>query len=347
MISIDGSQGEGGGQILRTASALAALLNKPCKIFNIRSKRPNPGLKQQHLQGLLAVSKLCNGRLENAKIGSTEIEFYPGELFSNKLEINIPTAGAITLVLQSLMIPAAFSKEKTTIKIKGGATNTAWSPPIDFTRNIFFPIIKKMGYVTELDINKRGFYPTGGADVSCNLLPPGKLNGLDLQTRGNVKTINGLSICSNLPQHVAERQRKSAESVLQEAGYDFNITDEIVKSSSAGSALVLWAECNNSIIGADSLGEIKKSAEVVGKEAATRLIKELESGSALDIHTTDQLIPYLALGKGKSIVTTSKITSHTLTNINIAEKFLDIKFSVEENFIEVEGLGFKTNSKTI
>lgn len=343
MITIDGSQGEGGGQVLRTATALSALLKTPCKIVNIRANRANPGLREQHLQGLLAVAKLCNGSVKNAFAGSKEIEFYPGNIFEKQVEVNIQTAGSITLVLQSLMLAALSAKGNVGIKIRGGATNTSWSPPIDYTINVFFPLLERMGYKADMEIKKRGFYPKGGADVVCVPQPANKLKNLELESRGDVKIIKGVSVCSNLPESVARRQKISAENVLRKAGYETEIKEEVVLSHSAGSSVVLWAECNNSVIGADALGEIKKSAESVGKEAAEKMIMQLQNDFSLDLHAADQIIPYMALAEGESSITTSEITKHVLTNIDICEKMLGVKFSVQENKISVEGCSFSPN----
>lgn len=337
MITIDGSFGEGGGQVLRTATALSALIKTPCKITNIRANRPKPGLREQHLQGLLALAKLCNGSVENAFVGSNEIEFHPGNVMEKIIEINVQTAGSITLVLQSLAIASVLGKEEIKIKINGGATNTMWSPPSDYTENVFFPALGKMGFGASLEVSRRGFYPKGGASVMCALKPSGELNRLCLEERGSVKIIRGISICSNLPRHVAERQRISAEKILEEAGYETEISEEVVRSDSAGSALVLWAECKNSILGADVLGEIKKSAESVGNEAAEKIISELEGNFSLDRHAADQLVPYVALAGGKSVITTGEVTQHALTNIGICEKMLGVEFAVEKNKISVDG----------
>ncbi|MBI1972121.1 MAG: RNA 3'-terminal phosphate cyclase [Candidatus Aenigmarchaeota archaeon] len=339
MITLDASVGEGGGQVLRTATALAAVLKEPCSIYNIRANRPNPGLREQHLQGLLAVAKLCNGSVKNSFVGSKEIEFYPGDSFEKRVEVNISTAGSVTLVLQSLMIAASPARENVGIKISGGATNTSWSPPVDYTKNVFFPLLGNMGYVADLEVKRRGFYPRGGAETACNLKPAKKLKNIRLEDRGDVKIIRGVSVCANLPGSVAERQRISAENILRKAGYDTEIKEEVVNPDSTGSALVLWAECRNSVLGADALGEIKKSAENVGREAAEKMVAQLQEDFSLDPHASDQIIPYIALAHGESSFTTSEITKHTLTNIGICEKLLGVKFSVGENKISVVGAG--------
>ncbi|MFH0890049.1 MAG: RNA 3'-terminal phosphate cyclase [Candidatus Aenigmatarchaeota archaeon] len=356
MITIDGSRGEGGGQLLRTSVALPALTGKPCRIINIRANRPNPGLREQHLQGILAVAKFCGGRVKNAELGATQIEFYPNNEFAEEIVVDIKTAGAITLVLQSLMIPSAFANKNFTIKINGGATNTAWSPAIDYTSNVFIPLLSKLGYNAGLRIIERGFYPRGGAEVECKVNPVKALKNLVLEKRGGVKLIKGISMCANLPAHIATRQRTSAESLLKSSGYEVVITEENVASLSAGSSVVLWAECDNTVIGADALGDITQktsvscarfatqtfetSADKVGSLAAANMLKTLESGFALDQHAADQIIPYIALAKGRSVVTTNEITNHTLANIGISEEFLGVEFETGKNSISVDGCSF-------
>ncbi len=337
MITIDGSRGEGGGQVLRTSTALSVILGQPCKIINIRSNRSSPGLREQHLQGLNALAKLCNGSVKNAFVGSKEIEFYPGNKFENEIGINIGTAGSVTLVLQSLMVASLAAKKSLSITINGGATNTKWSPPIDYTQNVFLPLLEKMGFSAELKIKTRGFYPKGGAEITCKLDPPNKLKNLELTAHGDVKCVKGISVCANLPVDAAERKKNSAEKILNDAGYETNIKTEISKPHSTGSALILWAECENSIIGSDSLGELGKPAENVGKEAAENMVKLLADGFSLDPHAADQIIPYIALTEGKSSITVPETTLHTMTNMDVCEKFLGVKFYSEKNKIEVDG----------
>jgi RNA 3'-phosphate cyclase len=165
MIEINGAIGEGGGQILRTATALSAITKIPCHIFNIRKGRKNPGLMTQHLLGLRALAELCNGKLEGDNLGSQEIKFYPGKIYKNRISINIPTAGSITLVLQSLIPPALFASSLVEINFDGGATDTFFAPTIDHFRYVFLKILEKMGIKIDLEIIKRGYYPEGGAKV--------------------------------------------------------------------------------------------------------------------------------------------------------------------------------------
>jgi len=165
MIEIDGGKYEGGGQILRTAIALSTICQKPCRIFNIRKNRPKPGLATQHLLGIQALAKLCGGKVEGDFLGSEEIKFYPGNTYQEHLFIKIPTAGSITLLLQTLLPPLLFFPKPTKITFEGGATDTFFSPTFDHFRFVFLKILEKMGAKVTLHIVKRGFYPEGEAKV--------------------------------------------------------------------------------------------------------------------------------------------------------------------------------------
>jgi len=188
MVEIDGSFGEGGGQILRTAISLSAVTKKPCHVFNIRKIKPNPGLQIQHLLGLQALAQICNGKLEGDYLNSTEIKFFPGEIYKEKISIKIPTAGSITLILQTLIPVCLFAKKPIVIEFDGGATDTFFSPTIDHFRFIFLKILGKMGVKVEIKILKRGFYPEGGARV-INEIFSSKLKPINLIERGKFKKI--------------------------------------------------------------------------------------------------------------------------------------------------------------
>jgi RNA 3'-phosphate cyclase len=186
MIEIDGSFGSGGGQILRTACALATVTKKPCHIFNIRVKRPKTGLMRQHLLGLQALAQLCGGRLEGDELGSEEIKFYPGEIYKEQIAINIPTAASITLILQALIPPALFAPSTIKISFNGGATDTFFSPTIDYFRYVFLKTIETMGAKVEISILKRGYYPEGKAGVNVKV-SLSKLKNLNFGKKGAQK----------------------------------------------------------------------------------------------------------------------------------------------------------------
>ena len=338
MITIDGSYGSGGGQILRTACSLAAVTKKPCRVFNIRKNRPKPGLATQHLLGIQSLAKLCNGKLEGDYLGSEEIKFYPGKDIINStspLRIKIETAGSITLVLQTLILPALFSSEPTEIIFNGGATDTFFSPTIDYFQYVFLEILKKLGIKVDTDIIKRGFYPAGGAKVEITVYPA-LLKPISLLERGELKQIIIISGASQSLQKskVAERQLSGVKSVLGPK-LKLPITEKVEYYStlSPGSQVNIIARFENTIIGSDNLGKLGKSAEIVGKETAQNFFKNARTDACLDKYLADQILPYMALASEKSQVTVSEVTNHCKTNMWVIEKFLNGKFKIENNQI--------------
>jgi len=264
LVQIDGSYMEGGGSIVRFASALSVLTQKPVRIYNIRKGRTSPGLKTQHLRGLEAISQICNGRLENAKLGSSEVIFYPGKIPEDMKEINIKieTAGSIGLVLQSLMVACLHIKEKLRVNIDGGAVFGEFAPPLPYTNSVFVPLLRKMGYSAEINVLKHGFYPSGGSNVQVIINPCGELKPLNLTERGEMDTIEGVSVASNhlKKPKVAERQARIAEAYLKEDGYKSDIRTRYVDSVCPGSGVVLYAKNKNTVLGASAIGETGRTA---------------------------------------------------------------------------------------
>ena len=334
MVEIDGAIGEGGGQILRTACALSAVTKKPCHVFNIRKGRPKPGLATQHLLGIQTLAKLSNGKLENDYLGSEEIKFYPEEIKAGDLQMKIETAGSITLVLQTLIPPALFSPKPLKITFDGGATDTFFSPTIDYFQNVFLKILEKISAKVEINILKRGYYPEGGAQIEI-IISPFKLKNLNLTERGKLRKILAISGASEFLKNkkVAERQLAGVREVLGKLKLPTEEKVEYYDTCCPGSQICLVAEFENTIIGTDNLGKFGKRAEEVGKEAALELLKEQKSQACLDKHLADQILPYLALAPGKSQVTVSEITNHCKTNIWVIEKFLKGKFEIKDNLI--------------
>lgn len=333
MIIIDGDYGSGGGQILRTAVGLAALTGKSCRIEEVRAKRPQPGLREQHLQAVRAVASLCQGNLKGDEIGSTGLEFYPGDIKSGNIFINISTAGSVGLVLQALLIPAM--AVDLDISIEGGATYGKWAPPLSYLQNIVLSFLARIGYRVETKILREGFYPRGGAKVKVKT-KKAALKNLEIISKEKMIGIKGISLASFhlRKSQVAERQAKSAGEVLATHFHqDAQIEIKYCNTICPGSGIQLWAETHGSQIGGNSLGERGKKAETVGKEAAENLIYEYENG-AVDSWAADQLLPYLAIGKGK--IRTSSITEHCRTNTFVIEKFLPVKFEIMENTIKAE-----------
>jgi len=341
MIEIDGSFGEGGGQIIRTAIALAAITGKEVEIKNIRANRPKPGLAAQHLHAVKAVEKLSGGRTEGLALRSTRLKFAPGALKGFEGEIDIGTAGSITLLLQCLIPVALFADEPTQVRIKGG-TDVKWSPPIDFYTDVFLKAIREMGCEVQISLKRRGYYPKGDGLVEtriapshCGALPhdPASpvrayLNGFVFMDKEGEGIVKGVSHSCGLPAHVVERQAKAAERILNAARYDAKIKIEIENDGNrtTGSGITLWRGYKSG----SALGERGKRAEFVGEEAARNVTEELESASTVDVHLADHLIPYIALADGKSELKVREVTKHLETNVYVTKKFLDVEFGIEK-----------------
>ncbi len=334
IVQIDGSLGEAGGQILRTAIGLSCSTGKPVRIFNIRKGRPVSGLKAQHMKGIEAAAKLCNADVKGLKIGSKEVEFRPKDILKEKIEIDVGTAGSVTLVLQTLMIPASVVDRDLVFEVSGG-THVSWSPTTGYFRHVFCEFIGKMGVNVESETLSYGFYPKGGGKIMVFVKPTGMLIPLNLTERGRQVFTEGWSSASKdlVKGRVAERQMESAEKVLG----TIKKSMKYVPTLSTGSAITLASFFGNCFLGASSVGERGRSAEKVGQEAASLLRKQIDSEACLDEWMADQILPYLALAKGKSEVSVSKITQHTKTNMSVIGKFVDADFKVKGNVIACSG----------
>lgn len=341
MIVIDGSYGEGGGQILRMTLALSAATGRPVKIINIRAKRDPPGLKAQHMTAVKAVAALVGAEVEGLKKGSTTLTFIPRKIRSGRFFFDVGTAGSISLVLQALLPVLALVERDTQVTIRGG-TAVSWSPPIKYLEKVFIPHLSKMGFTPQIKVLKHGFYPRGGGLVSVMVKPVSKLGSINALERGEIVLINGISESAKLPGHVPKRQAKAAESYLRLNGYDhlpisINIRwrgPDLDQSLGPGSYIVLWAISDKgAIIGSDALGAKGKPAEKVGEEAALKLIEELKSNAPIDQHMGDHLIIWMALAHGISKIKVSKLTMHTYTCMYVIREMLESEVHVENGEI--------------
>ncbi len=322
---IDGSYGEGGGQILRTAISLAAVMKKEIEIINIRKGRKKTGLKNQHLHGIKLVAEMTNAKVENLKVGATRIKFIPGDIRGGEYKIDIGTAGSITLILQSSIIPALFSDREVIFDIRGG-TDVSWSPPIDYYRFVLFPIIRRMGAKVDMDILERGYYPQGGGRVIVKI-EPSRLKGINIEERGKLKSKKAYINLRNLPIHIANRMKN----MLQ----DYEIHEDVKNSGrSRGCGILLIHEYDNTIIGADNLCKKGIPTERIVKDAMKRLQEEINSRATMDIHMADNIIPFAFLAYGMMKYYVSSITSHTKTNAWVIEKFGG-KVDIRGNKIEI------------
>lgn len=325
-IEIDGSFGEGGGQILRTALSLSCITGCGLKLFNIRKSRKKPGLMQQHLTCVNAVSEICNAEVWGNETGSTELNFVPQKIKSGHYSFDIKTAGSSSLVIQTLLPPLLFADKPSHIRIKGG-THVPFSPPYDYISGVFIPMLNRIGIKAESSIRQYGFYPKGGGEVGFMIFPAEKISGMHAVSRGKLLSITGYSAVSNLPLNIAERQKTAVIQNLSPLSSDINILE--VPSFGQGTFVFLKSEYENALAGFSSLGERGKRAEDIGKDAVT-LFKDFHKTSAcLDPHLADQIVIYLSLAREDSTFTTSRITQHLLTNLWTTEKFLKIRYEIE------------------
>lgn len=324
MIEIDCSVGEGGGQVTRTSLTLAALTQKPVKLFNIRAKRPNPGLAMQHLTGAKAVRSICRGDLEGAELGSKELIFKPGKIVGGKYEFNIGTAGSVTLVAQTILPILLNAEKKSIIRIKGG-THVFKSPTYDYFEHVFLKALKRMGANISSRILKTGYYPKGGGEIEL-IVEPSKLEPIKNFIKSETKAIIRLG---SLPTHIGVREKK----ILVQNGFELEDIHTIEeKTLSPGNSVFIF----NDLIGVDVLGAKGKRAEDVAQEALSKF-KDQETYN-VDYWLADQLSLYYSLiGKGE--YSFSKVTNHLKTNVEIIQKFLNAEnrkklgFSTEVNAV--------------
>lgn len=327
LVEVDGSYGEGGGQLLRTAVALSAITKKAVRIENIRAGRPNPGLQAQHLKGVEAVAILCGAKCLGARIGSTELFFEPGELRPRALNVDIGTAGATTLVLQALVLAAGRLGGMTTVELAGG-THVSWSPPTDYFEEVFSHHLKSLGIDARVETLRHGFYPKGGGRVRAEIRGSPDWHPMDLEKAGAAKEVILHSVASESLRdaRVAERQVEGFKSVLGGVASEEAI---YVPSLSIGSAVSASAHCGQTVLGGDALGRKGLKAEEVGREAAKTLKAEIDSGASLDVHASDMVLPYLALASGPSRFAVRELSAHFTSVQWLVRQFIDVEFKVE------------------
>ncbi len=330
-ILIDGSYGEGGGQILRTSLALSGVTGKPFVINHIRAAREKPGLRPQHLLSVKAAAAVSRASVEGADLSSTEIRFQPSGLFPGAFHFDVSatqgSAGSVSLVLQTILPLLSFAEEKSTVQVTGG-THVPWSPSFHYLSLVSVPLLKRLGVSAGFDIFSWGWYPAGGGSVTARIEPAPAIRPLIMTDRGKLIRARGISAISNLPKHIALRQRERALSTLGRNGIEGSIEILSAPSTGKGSFLFLLAEYENVVAGFGALGAIGKRAEQVADEACEELLSHVRSTGALDPHMADQVIPYLALAPGESTFTTSRITPHLMINIWVVKQFLNVAIEV-------------------
>jgi len=344
VLVIDGAQGEGGGQIVRTSLSLSCLLDVPVELVNIRANRPNPGLRPQHLTGVKAMAQICQAKVAGGYIGSPRLRFEPQtEPQAGKYSFDVAeawkggSAGAVSLIFQTLLLPLASARADSELVLIGG-THVAWSPPYHYLRHVYLPAVQKMGIWARVSIERWGWYPLGGGKMRVRIRGQGtegssdnllSLSPVRLEDRGALVRVWGISAVSNLPDHIVERQRRRAEEILRARGFEVQIDGVRAPSRGRGTMLFLVVECERTSAGFTAHGQRGKPAETVAEEACRQLLEWWGSNAALDRHLADQLVLPTALADGESTFTTCCVTRHLLTNIWVVERFGLAYFEVE------------------
>ena len=333
-LEIDGSFGEGGGQIVRTAITLSCILHKPVIVKNIRKGRKNPGLKPQHLMALKILEKICSAKLDHVKIGATVLRFVPGEVKSIELREDVGTAGSIALIIQVLIPVIAICKKKIKLTIKGG-TSVLWSPTIDYSQIVLRELYSRMGVDFSLNVIKRGYYPKGGGIVELEVFPCEKINPIILEKR-STKNVKLTCSYSKLPSELISNKVKLIEKKLIENNFivDTKIKEEDTLDS--GASLLISSIDTNSIIGIDSLFNLNQD------KFDLDLDKFIDANHSVDEHLADMLVLPASLANGMTVFQVGKISKHLETNLFVASKITGCKYGVgklDNGFeVRIEGI---------
>lgn len=336
MVIIDGSHGEGGGQILRTALTLAVLTERPTRIENIRAGRGQPGLRPQHLTAVRAAAAVCDAELEGDALGSETIVLVPsGAIRPGEYVFDVTeaaeggSAGSVGLILQTVLLPLALTDGESHVELRGG-THVAWAPSASYVEHVFLPTLERMGVAVEIELGQWGFYPVGGGTVHVRV--PGRggsLRPVTLTERGEAKRIWGIAAVTNLPSHIPQRMANRARNVLAEHELKAKIEPRRLRGAGPGAGIFLFAEYERAIAGFTAYGRKGLPAEHVAEAACEDLLTHHRSGAPVDPHLADQLVLPMALSHGESRLVTSEVTEHLLTNVWAVRQFLDSHLRVE------------------
>ena len=342
---IDGSHGEGGGQILRTALALAAITGRAVRIHKIRAGRKNPGLAAQHLTGVRAIAAVCDARVSGDELGSQSLTVVPGGppkagnyVFDVAGAREGGSAGATTLVLQTVMLPLALAQGDSTIVIRGG-THVAWSPPFDYARDVWLWSLSRLGLVAQLELVQWGWYPVGQGEIRVTIRGQrSKLSPLTVVERVPLRRVTGRAVAANLPSHIPQRMTARAHLILKGAGVGAQIEPLRVRAACAGAGIFLTAEYESVRVGFSALGAKGKPSEAVAEEVVAALLAHRDSGAALDQHLADQLVLPLSLAGASSSFTVERVSRHLTTNCWVVEQFGLAKALVRGSRVDLQPL---------
>ena len=314
--------------MIRTAVTLASIFRRPIRVTNVRAKRSQPGLRPQHLQSVLVSAKLCNAVVTGAAIGSTEITFVPGKMEKSFFEhIDTGTAGSISLIAQTIVPISLFGFVELDVALLGG-TEFPHSPTIYYIGRVVLPIYQRLGASVQIRLEKRGYYPRGGGIVKLQCVRDSASIPLVFKEDAERRKLASILSCSRmLPEHVSHRQLESAKARLSHEGVEI-ISTQIEsggRSISPGSSVLVYNASESNYVGCSALGEKGKRSEQVGEEAAQNFLKEIEPSPNVDSHLADMLVTLLCCVEGRSSFTTSEITQHFVTNLEVAKMITGCK----------------------
>jgi RNA 3'-terminal phosphate cyclase (ATP) len=328
MISIDGSQGEGGGQVLRTALALSLVTGKPFSISNIRARRKKSGLMRQHLTAVRAATEVGRAKVTGASLRSSELTFEPTEIRSGDFHFAVGTAGSATLVLQTVLPALILADGSSALRLEGG-THNPWAPPFDFLDKTFLPLLSRMGPTVNATLDRPGFYPAGGGEFHVTITPTNKLAPLLLLERGETERVTATARVSHLPLSIAERELRVVGEKLGLSG-DNLIAEKVTGSHGPGNIVTIEVQSEHVTEVFTGFGERQVAAEKVAKKPAEEARRYLSKGVAVGEHLTDQLLIPLGLAGGGAFRTLG-LSQHAQTNVEVIKAFFGVSFQIDRD----------------
>ena len=339
VLTLDGSYGEGGGQILRTALSLSAVTARPFYHFNIRAGRHNPGLLPQHLSAVRAAATISGATVLGDRLGSTELSFSPTHpprsgsyLFDVAETAERGSAGSVSLILQTILVPLALANRASTVVLRGG-THVQWAPSFDDLVNAYFPSLRRIGFRIDAELRRFGWYPVGNGEISCEIgidHDAQRLDPIQVVDRGPLQQLAGTAVAANLPAHIPQRMADRARASLGELGVPVNILPQRVTAACPGAGIFLVAKYESIAASFSGYGRLGKPSETVADEAVAAFREHHASGAAIELHLADQLLLPLSLAVGTSTFTTPRPTSHLMTNAWCIGQFAMADISIEQ-----------------
>lgn len=339
VLTLDGSYGEGGGQILRTALSLSAVTMQPFCLTNIRVGRRNPGILPQHLSAVTAAARITGAAVSGDRLGSAELSFSPTHLSKSGSYIfdvaetaERGSAGSVSLILQTLLVPLALTDRASALVLRGG-THVEWSPSYDDLVNAYFPTLRRMGLRINAELTRWGWYPVGNSEIWCEIgidRGPAQLSPIQMTERGSLRKIAGTAVAANLPAHIPQRMADRARASLEGLGVPVDILPQRVNAACSGAGIFLVGRYENVAASFSAYGRLGKPSEAVADEVVAALRDHHSSSGAVELHLADQLLLPLSLAAGISTFTTPRSTSHLTTNAWTIGRFAVADISIEQ-----------------